>query len=163
MANFGSQNDVQESYPSATLGTGVPVRINITAPGSTSQGQGEASATIALAGAASKTLQLTAQAVDAQEANVSSGTVVWNSYGASPTAASFLLSNPNDVNESYPAPQTFAGDCTVSAAGLVTAKKPGTYVVEARAVSFSTSATMDASSNTKSSYAYGQIVLLVTA
>jgi hypothetical protein len=111
---------------------------------------------------------LTATVIDAvNNTTSSSGPVVWNSYGASPTAASIAASNSNDVQESYPAPQSnaslqFAGDCTVSASGLVTAKEPGVYVVEARCVSFSTTATMDASQNTKSSYAYGQIVITVT-
>lgn len=161
--NPNNPNDVLESYPAATSGGGVAEYIVISGTGvvnTNTSGSDVVKASVSLL--AGGTLQLTANIKDAFGLAVTGPVVNWLSYGVSPT--SFASADPNGVTESYPSGQKVAGGCSVSATGLVTATLIGQYIVEARVVDGSNSAvSVDGSANTKSSVAYGQLVLTVGA
>jgi hypothetical protein len=160
--SFGLQG-VNESYPAATSGLGVAEYVVLGGTGVTNTNQSGSDvtqATMKLSGGASVTLQLTATIYDSGGNVVTGPTVNWLSYGASPS--SFASADPAGTEESYPSPQTFAGGLTVNSTGLVTATVKGQYIVEARVLDGASTGSIDtASQNTKSSVAYGQVVITV--
>jgi hypothetical protein len=129
-------SNVQESYPTATVGTSVASVLALsgtgitnaspqTQPGGAIAGGGLTTYTVTLslssAGGKSNTVSVTGQINDSAGTNqtASTGTFQANSFNAYPTA-----NGPHDVQESYPVPVTTVGQ--IATVGAVTNNNNGT-------------------------------------
>lgn len=167
-------NAVQESYPTQTVGTGIPEWIHITTPAAdhtiTYPNTPWVGYLTVSRASATPQVQLFAEPQDSTGQGCGAGPITWKSYGASPT--SFASADPSGTWESYPVggnsgqnpPQEFAGGCTVDSLGNLSVTAEGHYWVEARCVSGTHNAGgLDGSANTKSSIAYGMLLVKVVA
>jgi hypothetical protein len=181
----GDPNGVQESFPTQTVGYGIPEKIIITGTGVTaansSGGGPEYKATVSLHGQASVQLALTGNPVDAYGNGCNAGTLQWKSYNTLP--ASLVGADPNGVVSAFPpggtapagagyglSPQYFAGGATVNQAGVCTFDAEGVVWIEAQVIAGAPGpftagfpSTLEASQNTKSSFVYSYCMVQVTA
>lgn len=156
--------DVQESYPTPTTGSAGPEYIIISGAGVTLVKGNVSQASVSMGSNSSVDFgPLTATLYDADGTTSTGGTVNWKVYDSSRSSLTSPTGDANDVAESYPTGATFTG-CVVNSGGFVKAYAKGVYIVEAEVVSGQKgTGAIESSSNTKSSIAYGQLILTVGA